>query len=329
MRSRLLAAAMSATVLAATLSGCITVHGETAVVPAIGRAEAKKVLDNFTEVNNEANRTYDAELNATIEAGAIGAIDQSGLRAHKKVHPEGNQDFTPLELTDARFLIPKQAGWPKSFVADTESNRGNGGRWYLVFQRNAVDEDWKVTYLAVVAEEKAPEFRFDSKGHVEDVPLEGTPGGKSSKPGTAIAPGAMSEAYTDYLQNGGSGWADGPHTSGWRSEREANAEKPGLRTEWADVPAEPPRFEPFALRTRDGGALVFFASQHHKKQTVAKGYSPKIDDPYLKAILQGDPGQSVTYLQLSEQAVLVPSAADGGDAEFLSRVAWPVEVKGS
>lgn len=329
MRSRLLAAATTATVLAATLSGCITVHGETAVVPAISKAEAKKVLENFTKVNNKANRTYDAELNATIEAGALGAIDQAGLRARDEVHPNGNEDFAPLELTDPRFLIPEQAGWPKSFVADTASNRSDGGRWYLVFQRNGVDEPWKATYLAVLPEDAVPEFAFEEDGHVVDVPVGGGPGGDAGAPKPAIAPDEISEAYTDYLQDGGSGWADGPHTSGWRAERDENAEQPGRRTEWADLPAGPPRFTPFALRTEDGGTVVFFASHHHKKQTVAEGYTPKIKDAYVKALLKGEAKHSVTYVRVSEQAALVPPASEGGDVQFLSRVAGLIEAKGS
>lgn len=329
MRVRLLAAATTATVLAATLSGCITVHGETAVVPAISEAEAKKVLEKFTEVNNESNKTYDAELNETIEAGALGAIDQAGLRARDEVHPSGNENFAPLELTDPRFLIPEQAGWPKSFVADVASSRSESGRWYLVFQRNGIDEPWKATYLAVLGEGQTPEFVVDDDGHVQDVPVGGGPGGEPGAEKLATAPEKLSKAYTTYLQNGGEGWAPGPHTSEWRAEREANAKKPGVRTEWADIPAEPARFPPFALRTADGSALVFFASHHHMKQTVAKGYSPKIENPYVKALLKGEPKQSVTYVRVSEQAVLVPTAAEGGEREILSRVKGLTEAQGS
>ncbi|THA26672.1 hypothetical protein E4198_20170 [Streptomyces sp. RKND-216] len=329
MRSRLLTAATTATVLAATLSGCITVHGETAVVPAISTSEARKVLDRFIEVNNKANRTFDAELNKTIEGGALGAIDQAGLRARDEVHRQGNEDFSPLELTDPRFLIPEQAGWPKSFVADTASNRGNGSRWYLVFQRDGIDEPWLATYLAVLSEEETPEFATDGDGHVQDVPVGGGPGGEPGAEKLAVPPEKASKSYTTYLQEGGEGWAAGPHTSAWREERAKNAEQPRVRTEWADLPVQPPRFTPFALRTEDGGAVVFFASEHYMKQTASKGYSPKVDDPYVEALMEGEAKQSVTYVRVSEQAVLVPTAADGGDVEFLSRVTGLTEVKGS
>jgi hypothetical protein len=328
MRGRLLTAATTATVLAATLSGCITVHGETAVVPALSKAEAKQVLENFTEVNNKANKTLDAELNATIEAGALGAIDQAGLRARNEVHPEGNEDFQPLYLTDPRFLIPEQAGWPKSFVADAASNQGEG-RLYLVFQRHGIDEPWMATYLAVLDEEETPEFAFGEDGRVQDVPVGGGPGGEPDGAELRIRPGKVSTSYTSYLQQGGDDWGDGPYTSARRAQREKDAQQPDGRTEWADLPAKPPEFAPFALRTEDGGALVFFASHHHEKQTVPKGYTPKVKNPYVKALLKGEPEQSVTRVRMFQYAALVPSAADGTPAEVISRGLGLIEAKGS
>lgn len=328
MRARLLAAATTATVLAATLSGCVTVHGETAVVPAISKAEAKKVLENFTEVSNKATRTYDAQLNATVEAGARGAIDGAGLRARKEAYGT-NENYSPLKLTDPRFLIPEQAGWPKSFVADAASSSTEDGRWFLVFQRHGIEEPWKVTYLAVLNEAETPEFVIDEDGYVSDVPVGGGPGSEPGAEKLAIPPGEVSKAYTTYLQKGGDGWAPGAHTSGRRAQREKNAERPGVQTQWADLPAEPPKFEPFALRTVDGGAMVFFASLHHKKSTVAPGYTPKIEEELVKALLEGDPKQSVTYVRVSEQAVLVPTASGDGDVEFLSRLRGLIKAKGS
>jgi hypothetical protein len=323
MRARWLAAVTSAGVLAVSLSGCITVHGETAVVPAVGKAEARKALRHFTVVNNKANKRFDARLNTTIETGAQGAIDQVGLKARKEVHPGGDENFEPLRLTDARFLIPEQAGWPKFFVADVASNRAEGGdRWYLVFQRGGVTETWKVSYLAVVSEAEAPEFVTDANGRAEAVPL-----GEESH--LAIAPEDLSTAYTDYLADGGAGFADGPHTSTVREQREEAAGRRGVRTQWADLPARPPQFAPFGLRTEDGGAMVFFASRHHQKQTVAKGYKPKVSDAYVKAIMTGTPKKSITHVRVSAQAVAVPPAGEGRRTTFLSRVTGLTAAKGS
>ncbi|AXK36797.1 hypothetical protein DVA86_33890 [Streptomyces armeniacus] len=321
MKARLLAATTTAAVLSATLSGCITVHGEDAVIPAVGKGEARKVLDEFTAVNNKSNKTYDAGLNATVEAGALGAIDQAGLKSRKKVHPEGNDDFDPLKFSDSRFLIPKQAGWPKFFVADTKSNRGSDGRWFLLFQRDSADAKWKATYLAVLDPADTPEFAVGKDGYAKAVPDVG--GGEK----LAVEPDKISKAYARYLQEGEGEFAAGAHTSKWREEREKTAEKPGVRTEWADTPAVPPQFAPFGLRTKDGGAMLFFATHHHKKQTVAEGYTPQVKDPYVKALMTGTPKKSLTYVRVSEQAVTVPPAKKGGEITFLSRIAGLTSVK--
>ncbi|WP_240649155.1 hypothetical protein [Streptomyces sp. Z26] len=320
MRARMLAATTTTAVLGATLSGCVTVHGEDAVVPAIGKGEAARVLDEFTAVNNRSNRTYDPALNATVEAGALGAIDQAGLKARKKASPGGNADMKPLELTDARFLIPEQAGWPKSFVADTASNRGSGGRWHLVFQRADADAKWKAVYLAVLDPEKTPEIVVDEDGHAEPVPT-------SDGEDLTVGPDEVGKAYARYLQRGDGDFTDGAHTSEWREKRAETAEKPGVRTEWADQGAEPPQFTPFGLRTEDGGALVYFATHHHMKQTVAEGYTPQVKDPYVKALMTGTPKKSLTYVRVSEQAVTVPAKKRGGDITFLSRITGLTTVR--
>ncbi|OEV02496.1 hypothetical protein [Streptomyces oceani] len=320
MRGRLLAATTTATVLAVTLSGCITVHGEDAVIPAVSKAEARKALDNFTEQNNQSNRNYDAKLNATIESGALGAIDQAGLRARKEVHQGRNADYTPLKLTDPKFLIPKQAGWPKFFVANAASNQGSGDRWLLVFQRDDVDAKWKASYLAVLDSSEVPEFAKDEDGHVKAVPA-----GKES--GLTVPPDKVSKAYTRYLKQGSGDFAAGEHTSALREQRKKKADQPRVRTEWADLPASPPQFAPFGLRTTDGGAMVFFASHHHTKQTLAEGYTPEVKDPYARALMTGTPTESVTYVRVSAQAVSVPAAKGGGEIDFLARISGLTTVK--
>ncbi|MFD7512630.1 hypothetical protein ACFV5N_25290, partial [Streptomyces sp. NPDC059853] len=117
---------------AVSVSGCMTVHGETAIMPAASEEEAADALAHFVEVSNESNAAFDADLNDTIENGPLGEIDHAGLVARGTVDPEGNPDFEPLEFSDTRFLIPQQAGWPKFFVADTATNRSGDARWLLV-----------------------------------------------------------------------------------------------------------------------------------------------------------------------------------------------------
>lgn len=320
---RLLGAATATAVLGATLSGCVTVHGEQAVVPAVTEAEAGKVLEHFTKTSNKANRSHDVKLSRSIETGALGAIDQAGLKSRKKVQPQGNPEYNPLRVSDERFLIPKQAGWPKFFVADTRTNRMRDGRWLFVFQRDGADAPWKASYLAVLENSEMPEFVTGKDGHAEAVP-----GGAGSK--LLLPPDKLSDAYTGYLSEGTGqeNFAPGAHTSKRRAQRKGSESRPGKRTEFADQAAKAPQYAPFGLRTADGGALVFFASQHHSKETYAKGYKPQVKDPLLKALMTGDPKQSVTYVRMSEQAVTVPAKKDGGQIEFLNRIDGLTAAKG-
>jgi len=304
------------------LTGCITVHGEKAVVPATTKAEAAKALDHFTRTNNEANRTHDAKLNATIETGPLGAIDQAGLRARHTVHPNGNPNHQTLELTDARFLIPRQAGWPKFFVADAAANRSDDRRWLLVFTRGGIEENWKVSYLSVLAADAVPKFSRDDEGYAEVVPTDETAG-------LAVTPDELSRTYTDHLREGGTVFAQGPMTSGLRAERKKSANNPCARTEWADLPAKDEWFAPVGLRAEGGGALVFCTAHHQMKQTVAKGDRTQIKDPYVKALMEGTPEQSVTYVRLALQAVSVPAAdAENPQVTLLYRLQRLTGAKG-
>ena len=314
--------AVAAVALTASLAGCVTVHGETAVVPTVGEDEAAKVLRTFTAKNNRANSTYDTELNATIETGALGAIDQAGLKSRKEVRPKGNPDYRALKLSDTRYLIPKQAGWPKFFVTDSASNREGDARWLFVFQRDRADAPWKASYLSLVRPDDMPEFAKDGEGHVEPVP----PGADS---GLTTAPGTLSKAYTRYLQDDSSAaFAPGTHTTGQRAQRERQMKRENVRNEYADQAARPPQFTPFGLRTKDGGALVFFSSLHHHKQTLPRGYKPRIKDPLVKALLAGTPKQSVTFVRTAEQTVKVPPKKTGGKITFLNRISGLTAAEG-
>jgi hypothetical protein len=321
-----LAAAVTAGALLASLTGCVTVHGESAVIPALTKAQAADVLSTFVKKNNRANTEYDTELNGTIESGALGAIDQAGLKSRKEVNPNGNPDYRPLKLTDTRYLIPEQAGWPKFFVTDSQSNRKGQGRWLFVFQREKPNGPWKASYLAVLDPSEMPSFARDEDGHVKAVPM----GGGS---GLTVPPQELSKRYTRYLQEGAGGdFAPGRHTTALRAQREKALKRTDVRNEFVDQAAQPPQYAPFGLRTKDGGALVFFASTHHHKQTLPRGHQPQIKDPLVKALMSGTPKQSVTFVRSSEQAVTVPgkrkAGASGGKVTFVSRIEGLTAARG-
>ncbi|MFF7436537.1 hypothetical protein [Streptomyces sp. NPDC008122] len=320
--ARFLAATAAATVLTLTASGCVTVHGELALLPPATKTEAAQALAAFTTAYNRADKAYDPALDSDRVTGPLGEINQSGLRARQINTPGGNPDHKPLVLSDARFVLPRKAGWPRWFVADTASNRGAGDqRWLLVFVRNGPERLWEVAYLTILPGGDVPEFS-EEEGYA--VPV------AADTDALAVAPEDLGKEYVAYLKDGRPGpFAPGTHTTQWRAERQKAAKRPGMATQYIDRVADQGDFAPLGLRTKDGGALVFFATRYFERQTAAKGYRPKVG-PDTKALLTGEIRNTVTREWVSSQAVLVkPAGTDRDGVTVASRLQGVVGAEGS
>jgi hypothetical protein len=304
--------AASLTALSLTASGCVVVHGEREVLPAATRAEAATALRQFTTA-------YNSSLDAGRTTGALADIDRARLAAGRAGNPGGNPRHTPLELTDARFTIPKKAGWPRWFLADAAGNKGGRARWLLVFTRDGLDEAWQVAYLTLVAPGDVPEFKTDKDGWAEAVP--------ANSAGLAVPPGDLSQEYATYLKDGGDAFADGAHTSKWRAERARAAKRPGLVTQYIDEPLTGGAYAPLALRTADGGALVFFATHHYEKRTAHPGASVPAPDDEVLALTKGEIKQSLTMEFVSNEVALAP-AGGGGKVSVLGRIQGLTSAQG-
>jgi hypothetical protein len=324
-RPAVLAAAVTA-VLSWTATGCVTVHGERELIPSATKAEAATALTEFTAAYNAADKASDPALDAGRVTGALGAINQAGLKAKHASSPEGNADHSPLELTDAKFTIPEQRGWPKFFLADTDSNLDRDGgaldtRWMLVFTRGGADQLWEATYLAILTPDEIPDFRTDKDGWAQSVDPDETD--------LAVTPQELSVDYAAYLKNGGGVFAEGQHTSGWRAERRKNARRPGVVSQYIDQPLDTGAFAPLGLRTEDGSALIFFATRHYEQRTAASGVRLDISAA-IKTLMTGEATRSVTLEWVSNQAVLVPAKSSAQpQVAFLNRIQGLTGAKGS
>ncbi|WP_258527939.1 hypothetical protein [Streptomyces sp. NBRC 110611] len=292
----------------------------------MSKADGAKALQRFADGFNKVNRELNPELNPSFEGDALLALDQAGIKAAHALNPRGNPGFRALTFKDAHFTVPKQKGWPRYFIADADTNRkgadGSFRRWFLVFSRNGIDEQWRAVYLAEFDGNKAPKLKTDQDGYAEAVPTDGASG-------LMVAPGRLSRAYADYLNTGqGSTFAPGPHTDGWRAKRARDANLPGQRIQWDDAATNHP---PVALRTADGGALVFFSTLYHQLKTVSTGARITVP-PALRGLIVGahNPQQAISrmaFTTVSMQAVTVPAEGSGGKVTVLNRRESKTEVK--
>ncbi|GHH34130.1 hypothetical protein [Streptomyces candidus] len=336
-KRRTAASATLALALALTASGCVTVHGELEVVPAATRAEAAQALKDFTDAYNKADKAYDPALVAGRVTGALAAINQAALRARRQQSPAGNPGHRELALGDARFLIPKKAGWPRWFVADTDSNRdtdrtqdgggtGADSRWLIVFVRGGADQLWEASHLLTLPVGKVPDFAVDPDGFAKAVPPDGR--------GPATPPGELSRAYASYLQRGGgqggAAFTPGPYTTAWLAQRKQASQRVGRSMQYLDQPLDTGVFAPVALATADGGAFVFFATRHFEKQTAAPGV-PLLDlNADVRALMTGTPRSSLLKERVASQVALVPErGAAGTGVDLQSRVQGLVSAQGS
>ncbi|MGW1952063.1 hypothetical protein ACWCPI_04750 [Streptomyces sp. NPDC001920] len=315
-RSALIAA--SVTALSLTASGCVVVHGEKEILPSATRAEAAKALQQFTTAYNKADKAYDNSLYADHVTGALSDIDGARLKAGKALNPGGNAAHTPLKLSDAKFTIPKKAGWPRWFVADTAANKGAGARWVFVFTREGLDETWEAAYLTLMAPRDVPKFKTDKDGWAEAVP--------ANSAGLAVPPGELSKDYAAYLKDGGNLFAAGRHTSYWRAERAKDAKRPGLVSQFIDEPLTSGDYAPLALRTADGGALVFFTTRYFEKRTAYAGTSVPSPGKAVEALTEGEIKQSLTLEFVSNEVALDPKGS--GKVEVLGRIQGLTAAKG-
>ncbi|MFJ1805403.1 MULTISPECIES: hypothetical protein [unclassified Streptomyces] len=322
-RDRYTLVAASLTAVSLTASGCMVVHGELEVLPAATKAEAVKAVEQFTSAYNKADAAYDSSLDADRTTGALGIIDEARLKAGRVNNPDGNPDHTPLVLSDVKYTIVEKAGWPRWFVADAKGNKGGDSRWLMAFTRGGPSEPWQATYLTLVAPGSVPEFeQGGEEGLVEAVPADSAE--------LAIAPKDLSKDYAAYLRSGQGAFADGAYTNTLRSTRTKNATKPGLATQYIDEPLTGGDYAPLALRTADGGALVFFTTHHYMKQTAAAGASVPTPNKNVAALTTGEIKQSLTMEFVANELALAPPKGTGsGKVSMLSRLEGLTTAKGA
>ncbi|QNP73032.1 hypothetical protein IAG44_28790 [Streptomyces roseirectus] len=317
-RNALIAVVLTGVSLSA--SGCVVIHGEREVVPTTTPAEAAEAVREFTAAYNKADKAYDSSLDAAYTTGPLGVIDAARLKAGRITDPGGNPNHQPLALSDVKVTIPKKAGWPRWFVADSQANRGGSSRWLMVFTRNDVAEPWQAAYLTLVAPDALPAFKRDADGYAEAVSLDA--------PELSVSPGRLSASYAEYLGTGQGLFADGAYTSVLRSARE-KATRPGLATQYIDEPLNDSDYRPVALRAADGGAVVFFSGHNYTKQTAAAGTAVPAPNASVKALTTGEVKQSLTMEFVSNVVAVDPMKGVGdGKVKLLSRVEGLTGAKG-
>lgn len=227
--------------------------------PAITKTEAERVLASYWQVNNEANEQRSDSLLSTIEAGTSYSMDIGTYRWDRVTDPD-NHDYVPFRPVHAVYYIPRQlpGAYPRWFaaavtyanLARTQHPTGSG---YLVFSQAAPGAAWKDLLEPNALPDSGPpvHIALDADAYATAVGTAGDTGGLSIGPAQI---GRMTAASLDGnataikaprnltdLQDQAFWWSRLPDGS---TDTDTHQAGPGLV---------------FGLRTRDGGALLFYS----------------------------------------------------------------------
>jgi hypothetical protein len=275
-------------------AGPATETGDAGTTP-LTLATARSVLAGYTSANNSANARRNAAALATVETGGSYAID-AGLYTVQAA--DGAAPYAAFAPVTATYYIPR-------------AEPANGTRWFVVQVANAFSANpKKVTsteYLLftqaasggkwlnavepyLVAGANAPQVALGGDGLATAVSPTAT--------SLAIAPGQLAERTAAAIDGTGAGvtvtdpgvLADRSDLTFWRGKL------PTATVTDADAAATGAEGQTFALRTTDGGALVFYTDAANLQITPPAGSMLHLTVPGFYSDAQGLSRAGLSYL---------------------------------
>ena len=230
-------------------------------------------MSRYWQVNNQANESYSDSRLATIESGSSYTMDAGSYR-----FALGSTDRTPyaaFELTGTRYYIPRlpRTAYPRWFVVRgsyvTLSAGKNLGSAYIVFAQDSPGAAWKdVTEPDILPGRALPQIATGYGGYAESVAADAA--------GLSVAPDKIGQVTATWLDQVAASTsntavlADAGNLTDLKDEVFWRSGEGGATFDAADthsVPADPV----FALKTTDGGALVFYTVAAHLVLTPPDG----------------------------------------------------------
>jgi hypothetical protein len=236
-------------------------------------AGARQVLTQFNATNTRANKSRQASLLTTYEGGSSYQLDASGYRASLITDPK-YKDYAPVSYTDPVFYVPLQKSYPAWFAVRTvtQGKKITGSpSTYLLFTRASARAHWIEVLepsTSGLPKQTPPAVATDAAGYATQVsPADAT--------GLRLAPSALPAKQVSYLDvsniptkplrpglptpkrpkvvsfaNGNTALGDLHDKAFWHSHFPPGS----TQLDQHQVTTDPV----YALRTTDGGTLVFY-----------------------------------------------------------------------
>ncbi|MDX6430332.1 MAG: hypothetical protein QOE54_2698 [Streptosporangiaceae bacterium] len=215
---------------------------EPTVPPAISAPESLKVLDDYVTKHNGAAGSGDVKAWRDTATGPFREVVSAQATANNGRPPAGR-----ISLVNPVMYVPRLAGYPRWFAAAALEEHPGGGKpveVVMLFVRARASDAWRPAHR-LPFKGRPPEIATDDQGYALPVAPQAT--------GFVIAPGGLAAAHAGYL-NGENppGFAPDPYTA---SRRGPLPDGGG----WSRQDRFAAGGDPiYALRTKDGGTLVWY-----------------------------------------------------------------------
>jgi hypothetical protein len=236
-------------------------------------AGARQVLAQFTSANNQANKLRQASVLATYEGGSSYQIDAASYR-QSLILDKKNKGYSPVTYADPVVYVPRQTSYPAWFAvrALTDGPKiTSSPDTYMVFTKASASAKWIEVLepgTSGLPKQTPPTVATDAAGYATQVSA-------ADATGLRLAPSAIPAKQVTYLDvgniptkplrpglptpkrpkvvtfaNGNTGLGDLHDKTFWRSRLPSGS----TQLDQHEVTTDPI----YALRTTDGGALVFY-----------------------------------------------------------------------
>jgi hypothetical protein len=228
-----------------------------AELPAITKAEAKRILAAYWRQNNIANELRSGTLLAAIEGGGSYQMDVGTYRMDRATDP-ANNDYSAFEAEDAVYYIPRESSgvYPHWFVVritytDLASPWHATGAGYVLFAQAAKGAGWKNVlepYL-LTGSGPAPFVETDAEGYAIEASL------NDNDPNLSVPPGQIQQVTATSLDGAPGTVKDPGNLADLQDEAYFRTRLPDGSTDTDRHYASGPVL---GLRTADAGALMFY-----------------------------------------------------------------------
>ncbi|MGK5553949.1 hypothetical protein ACSNOI_20235 [Actinomadura kijaniata] len=232
--------------------------------PALTRDEARAVLGRYEAAVGQAGQRLDAAALPAVETDPQLAMDTAAVRLRRAV----GQRTGPLKFASTAFYIPRVAGYPRWFAVEAVTGAGRQAlRHALLFTQARAGGPWLLAADPYPGDAVLRNVELDDDAYAVAVPPDA--------PGLAVAPGRIAAAHAALLTGGpqapgATALAPGPRTDQAHTALRQGVAALGRRGITFTSTFTPAALPVYALRTRDGGAVVWYALRQNEGYSSAK-----------------------------------------------------------